>query len=213
MPKKSDAWKKLIEQNSSSPVLYFFSTSDCPFCVRAKPYLDVLAEKYEKFGLKVINVDINSQQEVVSAANVDQWPSYIFVEDGEPKAKDVGWEEGQRVWLEERLGLDKRFGLLAGLALSQEEMDAIKEDPNAQVGGVASDEYANPSVGKNGCGDSTQQVAEIAAGMQEALDKIDNKLKSIMARLDAIESRFAPLYDDFLEKPQHECKCGKHKRK
>jgi thiol-disulfide isomerase/thioredoxin len=217
MPKKNDAWKKLIEENSSNPVLYYFSQDNCPFCVRAKPYIDVLAEKYKKFDLKVITVDIDSQQDVANAANVEQYPAYILVEDGEVKARDIGWEEGQRVWLEERLGIDKQFGLLAGLALSQEEMDAIKEDPNAQVGGVTTDEYANPSSNKNGCGDSTQQVAEIAAGMDEALTRIDNKLRSILARLDAIESRFVPLSDDIIaaigSKPESgkKCKCGKHK--
>lgn len=217
MPKKNDAWKKLIQEHSDSPVLYYFSTEDCPFCVRAKPYINVLSEKYEQFGLKVINVDINLQQDVANAANVEQYPSYIFVENGKVQAQDLGWEEGQRVWLEERLGIDKRFGLLAGLALSEEELEAIKEDPNAKVGGVATDEYANPSSNKNGCGDSTQQVAEIAAGMDEALTRIDNKLRSILARLDAIESRFAPLSDDMMAavgaKPESgkKCKCGKHK--
>lgn len=206
MPSKN-AWGKLVDLNSDKSVVYFFSSKDCPFCTRAKPYIDVLAEKYKDSNLHVETVDVSEQKDIAEYAAVEEWPQYIFVDHGEVVSRDKGWEEGQRIWLEERLGIDKKYGLRAGLALSQEEMDAILEDPNSQVG-------INREVDQkvSGCGDSTQQVAEIAAGMQEALDKIDNKLRSIMARLDAIESRFAPLYDDFIQKPQHECKCGKHKK-
>ena len=211
-PNQLNAWEALIEQHSDKPVVYFFSSENCVFCTRAKPYISVLSRKYAKFGVEVVNVSVDLQSDVVKAANVQSWPAYFFVQGKKIIGSDLGWEEGQRIWLEERLGLDKTYKIDAGLALSDDELAAIKEDPNALVG-TPQDE--NPAA--SGCGDSTQQVAEIAAGMDEALTKIENKLKAILARIDAVESRFAPLSDDILSaigsKPQaeHKCKCGKHK--
>ena len=209
---KLNSWDNLILENSSKPVVYFFSSDNCQFCTAASPYIKALAMKYEKHGVEVITVDVDDNPDIREDANVQSWPSYLFVQGKKIVGKDVGWEEGQRIWLEERLGLDKTYKVDPGLALSDEELAAIKEDPNAVVGEKDS---SQPAV--SGCGDSTQQVAEIAAGMDEALTRIDNKLRSILARLDAIESRFAPLSDDIMAavgaKPDSgsKCKCGKHK--
>jgi len=209
----NDAWQELIDQNSDKPVVYFFSSESCPFCVRAKPYLEVLQDKYRNLGVEVIVVDVDAQQDVALAANVQNFPQYKFVFGKKLVGSAVGWEPAKRMQLEKELGLSKQYGLEAGLARSPEELEAIKSDPDTSVGVEEYEEAETAS----GCGDSTQQVAEIAAGMDEALTKIDNKLRSILARLDAIESRFAPLSDDIMAavgtKPESgsKCKCGKHK--
>lgn len=209
---KLNSWDSLILENSDKAVVYFFSSENCQFCTRAKPYINALSIKYQNHGVKVITIDVDQHPDVREDAKVQSWPSYFFVQGKKVIGQDVGWEEGQRIWLEERLGLSATYKVDPGLALSDEELAAIKEDPNATVP-MQNDEKPEPS----GCGDSTQQVAEIAAGMDEALTKIDNKLRSILARLDAIESRFAPLSDDIMaavgSKPESgsKCKCGKHK--
>ncbi len=211
-PTALNVWESMLSDNSGKAVVYFFSSDNCVFCTTAKPYIDALSRKYTKFGVEVVNVNVDVNPEIAKAANVESWPAYFFFQGKKMVGSDIGWEEGQRIWLEERLGLDKTYKIDAGLALSDEELAAIKEDPNSLVG---SPQDENPAA--SGCGDSTQQVAEIAAGMDEALTKIDNKLRSILARLDAIESRFAPLSDDIMAavgaKPESgkKCKCGKHK--
>jgi len=209
----NDAWQKLIDQNSDKPVVYFFSSESCPFCVMAKPYMEVLQDKYRQLGVEVIVVDVDAQQDIAMAANVQNFPQYKFVFGKKLVGSAMGWEPAKRIQLEKELGLTKQYGLEAGLARTPEELEAIKTDPNTTIG-VDNYEESNAATG---CGDATQQVAEIAAGMDEALTKIDNKLRSILARLDAIESRFAPLSDDIMAavgtKPEtgSKCKCGKHK--
>lgn len=164
-PAEKTAWDKVLEEHADKPTFYFFSSVNCQFCAAAYPYIEVLEKKYEPYGLQVIQIDVDRNNEVRIAAGINSWPRFIFAKDGVLVAETAGWEDRYVNELEDILFMTKEFGTTAGLSLD----------------GSSPRQAQAP-----GCGDAVAQSAEIAAGIQEALEELEKKL---MDRIDLAASR------------------------
>jgi thiol-disulfide isomerase/thioredoxin len=151
---EKNVWDKLREDNSGTPTVYFFSSESCHFCAAAYPYIESLEKKYEQFGVQVVQIDVDQNSELRDAANISQWPYYCYAEDGVIVGDALGWEDAFKKGLEERLGLTKSYQIEPGLS-SEKEQDGVI----------------------SGCGDSVSQAAEIAAGVQDAMEELEQRLK------------------------------------
>lgn len=151
---EKNIWEKLLEENASIPTVYFFSSENCPHCAKAYPYVEALEKKYEKFDVQVVQIDVDRNVELRDAANVSNWPYYCFAENGAIVGDALGWEDEFKVKLEEKLGLTTSYKTSGGLSYEGESSSVI-----------------------SGCGDSVSQSAEIAAGIQEAIEEMEQRLK------------------------------------
>ena len=158
-------WQKVLEENAAVPTVYFFSSANCPFCATAYPYLEALEKKYESFGVQVVQIDVDRNVELRDTANVSQWPYYCYAEDGVIIGDALGWEEAFKTQLEEKLGLTTSYKTQGGLSYDGETQGSV-----------------------SGCGDAVSQSAEIAAGIQEAMDELEQRLKD---HIDLAVSRIA----------------------
>lgn len=65
--------------------LFVFGTSWCPDCVRINPFLDTLAEEFDK-KISIYKIIIDSVDEIDKTLNIRKIPTLIFYKDG----KEVG---------------------------------------------------------------------------------------------------------------------------
>jgi thiol-disulfide isomerase/thioredoxin len=147
-------WDKVLEENAAVPTVYFFSSENCQFCAAAYPYVEALEKKYEPFGVQVVQIDVERNVRLREAAKVLSWPYFSYAENGAVVGDALGWEDSFKTELEEKLGLTASHKTQSGLSYEGESQ------------GVAS-----------GCGDSVSQSAEIAAGIQEAIQELEGRLK------------------------------------
>lgn len=133
---------------------YIFSAESCPYCAKAYPYVESLEKKYEQFGVQVIQIDVDRNVELRDAANVSSWPYYCYAENGVIIGDALGWEDAFKFELEGKLGLTSSYKTNAGLSYEGESSGVV-----------------------SGCGDSVSQSAEIAAGIQEAIEELEIRLK------------------------------------
>jgi len=147
-------WEKLLEENAAVPTVYFFSSESCSFCAKAYPYVEAMEKKYEPFGVQVVQIDVERNDALREAANVSNYPQYFYAENGIVLGDAIGWEDAFRTKLEEKLGLTTSHKTQGGLSYDGEPMGSV-----------------------SGCGDTVSQSAEIAAGIQEAMDELEQRLK------------------------------------
>jgi len=151
---EKNLWEKVLEQNVAVPTVYFFSSESCTFCAKAYPYIEALEKKYEEFGVQVVQIDVERNVELREAANVSNWPYYYYAENGAIVGDALGWEDDFKTTLEQKLGLTTSYKTEGGLSYDGEPMGSV-----------------------SGCGDTVSQSAEIAAGIQEAMDELEQRLK------------------------------------
>lgn len=206
MPKKylSDAqalvkteWDLVVEKYADIPTVYFFSADGCGFCATALPYVEDLEKKYEQYGVQVIEFESEKHGSIVRAAKVDQFPTYMFYANGNLVGKSNGWDDEQKTKLEKELGLLQKYQTVPGLSNGTSEPQKV-----------------------SGCGSTSDQVAEIASGIQEAMDaldeRFDSRIKAILVRLDKIDSRIEQSVEEIINSSRRgssqtqQCKCGKH---
>lgn len=147
-------WDRALEENTAVPTVYFFSAENCPFCATAYPYVEALEKKYEPFGVQVVQIDVERNVALREAANVSQWPYFCYAENGVIVGDALGWEDGFKTQLEEKLGLTSSYKTQGGLSYDGE-----------------------PQGSASGCGDAVSQSAEIAAGIQEEIQGLEKRLK------------------------------------
>ena len=164
-PAEKTAWDKVLEEHADRPTFYFFSSTSCNFCATAYPYIEALEKKYAPHGLQVVQIDVERNNEVRIAAGINSWPWYVFAKDGVLVAETAGWEDRYANELEDTLFITKEFGTTAGLSIDGSSQK-LSQAP--------------------GCGDSVAQSAEIAAGIQEAIEELEKKL---IDRIDLAASR------------------------
>lgn len=205
MPKKylSDAqapkqskWDIVVNEHADTPTVYFWTSEGCGFCTEAAPYVEDLESKYSRFGVQVIELDSEDHFDIAKAAGVSSFPTWMFYENGVLIGDSNGWEESQKTNLEKNLGLSKSYNVDPGLSPSTSEP---QKSP--------------------GCGSTSEQVAEIANGIQEAMESleesIDMKIKKLIIKVDQIQSQVEQSKEEIINSVRRDriaestCKCGK----
>lgn len=161
-PKDLTPWEKLVHE-SEVPTIYYFWSGSCSFCKKATPYIEQLESKYSKQNLEVVIIEVETNQDLVSSAGVDSWPTFFFVHNKKVIGNQVGWEKSSREFFEDRIGLIEEFHLEAGL-----------------------EEIPDEDEGDQGCGGTASQIAELSLGIQESLDQISDRLSRIESELKRI---------------------------
>jgi thiol-disulfide isomerase/thioredoxin len=151
---EKNVWQEVLEENAAVPTVYFFSAENCPFCAAAYPYVEALEKKYESFGVQVVQIDVDRNVKLREAANITNWPYFCYAENGVIIGDALGWEDPFKTQLEEKLGLTTSYKTQGGLSYDGETQGSV-----------------------SGCGDAVSQSAEIAAGIQEAMDELEQRLK------------------------------------
>jgi thioredoxin 1 len=90
---------------AEQPVLVDFTAAWCPPCRVMKPVLAELAE--ERPDLRVVHVDVDTQQQVAARYDVLSMPTFVLFRGGVPVMRVVGARPRRRLdrELDEALGL------------------------------------------------------------------------------------------------------------
>ena len=123
-----EASSKSIEsaKESNSAVLVVFSGEGCPPCRRIAPYIDEIESEYGTY-MKVIRVDINSEDGLHKKYDIKMIPTVILYYKGEVFAKLVGYHE-KEVYLDyvEAMLIAKVLDVYAVMKRSEKKNDGQK---------------------------------------------------------------------------------------
>jgi len=81
---KSSSQAEEAEKKGSLVIIYF-TANNCPPCVMIGPIYQDLAEldDFNEKGVQFLKVNVNDHPDIATKFNVDGWPTFLFIKDGE----------------------------------------------------------------------------------------------------------------------------------
>ena len=90
-----------FDTNTTKPNVYMFSVDWCPHCKAAKP--EFKACENSSVNFKLINAEDEANKELVSGFNIEGYPTFALVKDGNTEYYDgERSKEGIEGWLTEK---------------------------------------------------------------------------------------------------------------
>ena len=77
-------------QKDGKLIVLDFTAYNCPPCKMIAPYYEELSEEFQDSDVAFLKINVNDHPNVATQYNVDGWPTFLFIKDGEVIDSIVG---------------------------------------------------------------------------------------------------------------------------